>query len=333
MAIGDESSSSSIVSSIGTSEDVQSFNSVHDNPNLKITSQLLDGLNYARWAQSVKLFIGSRDRSTISARYLFTNNAHLIWESLPKVYSQQENNARIFQLSNEIRNFKQSTQTLGMYYARLRSSWEKLSHYDSFVEWPASAPSEKIPIPPTAAKIYAKIVEKTRAHAYCLSGQSCRSPIPPISGIPSETSAMAIRYAYPAPPSVPSQASHTSSPSLSLLPTASGNSRPSRKKCDYCVCQILRPLVLSLKMKSTGSDNFFLFLPHRKLLKHVTSHLVYTRRHPRCQPLTLDCQTSSVAPDLPPAIDSPLSGQLLVKRGSRSSEPADLDHDGGSGCN
>ncbi|KAF6168712.1 hypothetical protein GIB67_026598 [Kingdonia uniflora] len=105
------------------------------------------------------------------------------------------------------------TQTLVMYYARLRSSWEELSHYDSFIEWPASAPSENIPIPPTAAKIYAKILEKTRSR---------RSHMPPISGIPSETSAMAVRYAYPAPPSVPSQTSHTSSLSLSPLPTASG---------------------------------------------------------------------------------------------------------------
>ncbi|KAF6166897.1 hypothetical protein GIB67_020331 [Kingdonia uniflora] len=114
---------------------------------------------------------------TISAGYLFTNNAHLIWESLRK---------------------------------------EKLSHYDSFIEWP-SAPSEKVPSPSTATQICAKIVEKTRvlqffarlnpdfkyalvhlldmthfptlekAHAYCLSDQSRRSPIPPISGIPSET--------------------------------------------------------------------------------------------------------------------------------------------------
>ncbi|KAF6150259.1 hypothetical protein GIB67_017159 [Kingdonia uniflora] len=220
MAIGGESGSSSTVSSIGTSEDVQSFNSVHDNPNLKITSQLLDGLNYVRWAQSVKLFVGGRGnigfllvvrswlinsiQLTISAGYLFTNNAHLIWESLRKVYYQRENNARMFQLSNEIMNFKQGTLTLGMYYARLRSSWEELSHYDSFIEWPASAPNEKIPIPPTTAEIYAKIVEKTRvfqegfnpnfeyarvhlldktpfptleeAHAYCLSDQSRRSP-------------------------------------------------------------------------------------------------------------------------------------------------------------
>ncbi|KAF6149099.1 hypothetical protein GIB67_038882 [Kingdonia uniflora] len=172
---------------------------------------------------------------TISAGYLFTNNAHLIWESLRMVYSQRENNARIFQLSNEIGNFKQ-----------------------------ASAPSEKVPIPPAAVEIYAKIVEKTRvfqflaglnpdfeyaqvhlldkthfptleeAHAYCLSDQSRWSPMPPISGIPLETSVMAISYAYPVPPSVPSQTSHTSSPRFSPLPAASDNSRPPRKKCDYC---------------------------------------------------------------------------------------------------
>ncbi|KAF6149851.1 hypothetical protein GIB67_010925 [Kingdonia uniflora] len=145
---------------------------------------------------------------TISAGYLFTNNAHLIWESLRKVYSQRENNARIFQLSNDIGNFKQGTQTLGMYYARLQSSWEELSHYDSFIEWPTSALSEKVPIPPTTTNIYAKIVEKT---------QSRRLPMPPISGIPSETSPMAVRFAYSAPPSVPSQTSHTSTPLTFLL--------------------------------------------------------------------------------------------------------------------
>ncbi|KAF6153074.1 hypothetical protein GIB67_034796 [Kingdonia uniflora] len=200
----------------------------------------------------------------ISAGYLLTSNAYMIWESLLKIYSRRENNAMIFQLSNEIGIFKQGTQTLGMYYARLRSSWEELSHYDSFIEWPASAPSEKVPTPPTATEIYAKIVEKTRvfkfltglnpdfeyarvhlldrtpfptleeAHTYCLSDQSRRSPMPHISGIPSETFAMDVHYAYPVPPSVPSLTSHTSLPSLSPLPAASGNFRPPRKKCDYC---------------------------------------------------------------------------------------------------
>ncbi|KAF6163513.1 hypothetical protein GIB67_002518 [Kingdonia uniflora] len=132
------------------------------------------------------------------------------------------------------KNMVEGTQTLGMYYARLRLSWEELSHYDGFIELPASAPSEKVPIPPTTAEIYAKIVDKTRvllflvglnpnfeyarvhlldrahsptledAHAYCLSDKSRRSPIPLISRIPWETSVLAIHYDYPTPPSFPS---------------------------------------------------------------------------------------------------------------------------------
>ncbi|KAF6146089.1 hypothetical protein GIB67_038059 [Kingdonia uniflora] len=116
------------------------------------------------------------------------------------------------------------------------------------------------------------------AHAYCLFDQSRWSPMPPISGIPLETSAMAIRYVYLAPPSVPSQTSYTSSPSLSPLSTAFGNSRPSKKKCDYC----------------------------------------------GCQPPTLDCQASSVALGLSPAINSPLSG---IEPSPTAFIPVTTDHD------
>ncbi|KAF6159872.1 hypothetical protein GIB67_032956 [Kingdonia uniflora] len=186
MAIDDESSSSSFVSSIRTSEDVQSFNSVHDNLNLKIISQLLDGLNYVRWAQSMKLFVGGREK---------------IGFLLGTEINPPKSDSKYVKWFSD---YSMGTQTLGMYYAKLRSSWEELSHYDSFIEWPASAPSENVLILPTAAEIYSKIVKKTRAHAYCLSDQSRRSPMPLISGIFSETSAMVVRYTYPAPPSVPS---------------------------------------------------------------------------------------------------------------------------------
>ncbi|KAF6172072.1 hypothetical protein GIB67_029490 [Kingdonia uniflora] len=53
-----------------------------------------------------------------------------------------------------------------MYYARVRSSWKELSHYNSFIEWPTSARSEKVHIPPTVAEIYVKIVEKTRVFQF-----------------------------------------------------------------------------------------------------------------------------------------------------------------------
>ncbi|KAF6147154.1 hypothetical protein GIB67_036873 [Kingdonia uniflora] len=213
---------------------------------------------------------------------------------------------------------------------------------------PASAPSDKVPIPPTTAGIYVKIVEKTwvfqflaglnpdfeyarvhlldrtpfptleEAHAYCLSDQSRRSPMPPISGIPSETSVMAIRYAYPAPPSVPSQTSHTSLPSLSPLPTASGNSRPSRKKCDYCDLSSLPsdPIPLSVPCESA--------IPPLVLPSVSRPLQVYTQRHPGRQPPTPDCHASSVAPGLQPAIDSPLSG---IEPSPTASIPVTTDDD------
>ncbi|KAF6144224.1 hypothetical protein GIB67_004897 [Kingdonia uniflora] len=103
-----------------------------------------------------------------------------------------------------------------------------------------------------------------------------------------ETFVMAVRYAYPAPPSVLSQISHTSSPSLSSLPAASEDlSSPSD------------PLPLSVPCES----------PIPPLVSPSVSRplQVYTRRHPGRQPPTPDCQVSSVAPGLPPATDSPLS--------------------------
>ncbi|KAF6140673.1 hypothetical protein GIB67_013966 [Kingdonia uniflora] len=237
------------------------------------------------------------------------------------------------------------TQTLGMYYAKLRSSWEELSHYDSFIKWPASAPRLNPDFEYTRVHLQDKTPFPTleEAHAYCLSNQSRRSPMPPISGIPSETSAMAVRYAYSTPPSVPLQTSHTSSPSLSQLLAASGNSRPSRKKCDYCdkwghlktTCHALhgrpagyqpRPSQSSTHLSADSSvpdSSAFSALSQDKINRfrqllsvfHTGSFScssrplqVYTRRHPGRQPPIPDCQAFSVAPGLPPAIDSPLSG-------------------------
>ncbi|KAF6168218.1 hypothetical protein GIB67_011603, partial [Kingdonia uniflora] len=62
----------------------------------------------AKWFSDysmVRTWLINSMQPTISAGYLLTNNEHLIWESLRKVYSQRENNARIFQLSNEFWEF------------------------------------------------------------------------------------------------------------------------------------------------------------------------------------------------------------------------------------
>ncbi|KAF6142094.1 hypothetical protein GIB67_037012 [Kingdonia uniflora] len=159
---------------------------------------------YAKWFSDdsmVRTWLINSKQPTISAGYLFTNNTHLIWESLrnsavAEIYAKLVEKTRVFQ-----------------FLAGLNPDFEYVRVHLL----------DRTPFP---------TLEET--HAYCLFNQSRRSPMPTISGIASETSDMAVRYAYPAPPSVPSQTSHTSSPSFSLLPTASGNSRPPRKKCDYC---------------------------------------------------------------------------------------------------
>ncbi|KAF6142936.1 hypothetical protein GIB67_003892 [Kingdonia uniflora] len=159
------------------------------------------------------------------------------------------------------------------------------------------------------------------AHAYCLSDQSRRSPMPPIFEIPSKTSAMAVRYVYPAPPSVPSQTSHTSSPSLSSLPAASGNSCPSRKKCDYCgEWGHLKTTCHALHGRPAGYQP----RPSQSSTHLSVDSSVYTRRHLGCQPPIPDCQTSSVVPSLPPAIDSPLSG---IEPSPTASIPVTTDDD------
>ncbi|KAH7570727.1 hypothetical protein JRO89_XS05G0167500 [Xanthoceras sorbifolium] len=159
-------------SSTGTSEEVQSFNSVHDNPNLKITSQLLDGLNYGRWAQLVKLYVGGHRKIRFllgtEKEHALTDAKHAKWFSNDsmKVYSQRENNARTFQFSSEIENFKHGTQSPGTYYGSFDWPEKELSLYDSFIDWLASAVGATTPLPSTTVEIYENTMEKNRVFQF-----------------------------------------------------------------------------------------------------------------------------------------------------------------------
>ncbi|KAH7543796.1 hypothetical protein JRO89_XS15G0021100 [Xanthoceras sorbifolium] len=362
---------------VGTGEEVQSFNSVHDNPNLKITSHLLDGLNYVRWTQSVKLYVGGHGKigfllrtekepaltdakyakwfsndsmvrtwlinsmqPTISARYLFTNNAALIWDSLRKVYSPKENNARIFQLSNEIGNFKQAAEIYAKIVEKNRV-FQFFAGLNSEFEYARVHLLDRSPFPTLE-----------EAHSYCLSDQSRRMPMHHIPGSLSESSANAVRYGFP--PSTPSQTPQITTPSLSLLPPASSNSRP-RKKCDHCgkwghlkaTCHALHgrpPSYQPLSSQPTAnfsahssmqdsSASSYLSQDEinkfRQLFSMTSTHTstpavspkafqlgsssctenikrVYTQHHN--QPPPQDCQASSISPDSSTAVNTSLLG-------------------------
>ncbi|KAF6171660.1 hypothetical protein GIB67_042175, partial [Kingdonia uniflora] len=165
--------------------------------------ELLNGFSYVRWAQSMKLFIGGREKigfllGTEKGTAKSDPKVLRLWGCIMRDFDRLENN----------------------YLIMIASSNGKLAYHVQRVN-------------PDFEYAQIHLLDRTHfptleeAYAYCLSDQSRRSPIP------SETSAMVVRYAYPIPASVPSQTSHTSSPSLSPLPAASGNSRPLRKKCDY----------------------------------------------------------------------------------------------------
>ncbi|KAF6154820.1 hypothetical protein GIB67_032432 [Kingdonia uniflora] len=244
MAIGDESSSSSTVLSIGTSEDVQSFNFVHDNPNLKINSQLLDGLNHVRWAQSAKLFVGGRGKigflfgtekepaesnpkytkwyilnervmlgsSNFPIRLGILNRVLRLWGCIMQDFDRVGKNYLIMitsssgQLAHQVKRFLLHLQQQRF----MRRLWRRLRCFSSLA---GLNPDFKYARVHQLDGTHFPTLEEV--HAYCLSDQRRRSPMPPISGIPSETFAMVVRYAYLVPPLVPSQTSHTSSPSLS----------------------------------------------------------------------------------------------------------------------
>ncbi|KAL5827533.1 hypothetical protein ACOSQ3_019371 [Xanthoceras sorbifolium] len=114
----------------------------------------------------VRTWLINSMQPTIFAWYLFTNNVALIWDSFQKVYSQRENNARTFQFSSEIENFKHGTQSPGTYYGSFDWPEKELSLYDSFIDWLASAVGATTPLPSTTVEIYENTMEKNRVFQF-----------------------------------------------------------------------------------------------------------------------------------------------------------------------
>ncbi|XP_062088793.1 uncharacterized protein LOC133795356 [Humulus lupulus] len=64
----------------------------------------------------------------ISASILYDDSAAEIWKDL-QVRFKRCNGPHIFNLRKELMNLKQDTQTVSIYYTKLRTIWEKLSNY------------------------------------------------------------------------------------------------------------------------------------------------------------------------------------------------------------
>ncbi|KAF6152157.1 hypothetical protein GIB67_005803, partial [Kingdonia uniflora] len=177
-----------------------------------MTSQVLDGLNYGRWAQFVKFFVGGCE-----------NIGFLLNTEKERAESDLKY-AKWFSDDSMVRtlliNFMQLTISAGELCKDCGEDSGVSVGFNPNFEYARVHLLDMTPFP-----------TPEEAHIYCVSDQSRRSPMPPIFGIPSEIFIMVVCYAYPVQPSIPSM---TSSPILSPLPVASDNSRPLRKKCDYC---------------------------------------------------------------------------------------------------
>ncbi|XP_059663889.1 uncharacterized protein LOC132309614 [Cornus florida] len=92
----------------------------------------------------------------IAVSYMFMKTAKQIWDSVQRTYSQRQNNARIFQLGQDITRISQGDLTVSGYIAKLRVIWEEMSYYNSFHSWKYSYD----------AVLYAGIVENNRVFQF-----------------------------------------------------------------------------------------------------------------------------------------------------------------------
>ncbi|XP_062075879.1 uncharacterized protein LOC133780009 [Humulus lupulus] len=138
-----------------------------DDPGNNLVSQLLTGQdNYASWSRSMKLSISVKNKigfldgsitkpsptdtslyiawsrnnniviswilnsvsKEISASILYDDSASEIWKDL-QVRFQRSNGPHIFNLQKDLTNLRQDSQTVSMYYTKLRTIWEELSTY------------------------------------------------------------------------------------------------------------------------------------------------------------------------------------------------------------
>ncbi|XP_012856897.1 PREDICTED: uncharacterized protein LOC105976150 [Erythranthe guttata] len=137
-----------------------------DGPGLVLVSQLLSEDNFASWSRAMQIsltvknklgFINgtitepSRDEAVlhnawvrnnsiviswilnavskdIQASIMYSDSAHEMWKDLNTRFSQT-NGPRIFQLRRELSNLTQDTQSVNVYFTKLKAIWDELSNF------------------------------------------------------------------------------------------------------------------------------------------------------------------------------------------------------------
>ncbi|XP_073148813.1 uncharacterized protein [Henckelia pumila] len=135
---------------------------------LQITSHRLNGRNYLQWAQSVKIVICGRGKlgyltgelqspsqidptyktwlaensmvlaglinsmePNISRRYLWFKTAKEVWDAAKRMYSDLGNASQIFELRSKLKEMKQGSNSVTLYFSDIQDLWQEL---DLFLE-------------------------------------------------------------------------------------------------------------------------------------------------------------------------------------------------------
>ncbi|RVX02883.1 hypothetical protein CK203_023151 [Vitis vinifera] len=128
-----------------------------DNPSLSITIHKINGQNFLRWSQFVKLYIRGKGKigyltgstmtpleddpkfqmwdsenfmiiswlinsmeSEIGQTYMFLPTAKQVWDVVVETYSDMENSAQVFEITNKIQELKQGNDSVTKYYNTLK---------------------------------------------------------------------------------------------------------------------------------------------------------------------------------------------------------------------
>lgn len=157
-----EEQDSSISSSVSTIVSTEA----EGNPNLRLTSVLLNEYNYFSWSRAISLALGGKSKlghingsvqppeqltptyevwlakdllvmswllnsmePAISDIFSFSESALDLWKAVEEMYGNQNNAARVFQLQKDISNLQQEGNSFIQHLGRLKSKWNELNIY------------------------------------------------------------------------------------------------------------------------------------------------------------------------------------------------------------
>lgn len=149
----------------------QSVRTYHENHPIQITTIRLNGTNYLRWSQSVRMYLRGRGKigyitgdkkqpdkagadydtwdaensmvmtwlvnsmtEEIGANYLSYATAKDLWEGVSQMYSDLENQSQIYELTLQLGEIRQAEDSVTKYFNCLKHIWQDLDLFNEY-EW------------------------------------------------------------------------------------------------------------------------------------------------------------------------------------------------------